>query len=179
MLRLMLLRHAKAVPHRDGADHARALAPRGLSDAEALAVALAGEHLIPDLIAVSDSRRTLETLGAIQAAWPAGGLAGTRVETTGDLYHASSSALLAAIRKLPLSARTVLLIGHNPGIAELALSLAGYGDRYALARMMRKFPTCALAILDFDMETWKEAAIRQGRLDRFVTPADFGGEDTD
>ena len=177
MLRLMLLRHAKAVPQKAGADHDRALAPRGLADAAALAKALADEHQIPDLVAVSDSRRTRETLTALQDAWPGGSLDGTRVETTGDLYHASSSTLLAAIRKLPPAVRTVMMIGHNPGIAELALSLAGYGDRYALARMMQKFPTCALAILDFDMETWQEAAIRKGRLDRFVTPADFGGED--
>ena len=86
---------------------------------------------------------------------------------------------LTAVRHTPPGVKTLMLIGHNPGIAELALSLAGYGDRYALARMMQKFPTCALAVLDFDMETWKEAAIRTGRLDRFVTPADFGGEDGD
>ena len=179
MLRLMLLRHAKALPQKAGADHARALAPRGVSDAATLARALGGEPLIPDRIAVSDARRTVETLRAMKAAWPGGGLGGAQVEVTGDLYHASSSDLLAAIRKSPPVARTVLLIGHNPGIAELALSLAGYGDRYALARMMQKFPTCALAVLDFDMETWKETAIRQGRLDRFVTPEDFGGEDGD
>ena len=179
MLRLMLLRHAKALPQKAGADHARALAPRGLSDAATLARALGGEPLIPDRIAVSDARRTVETLRAMQAAWPGHGLSGALIDTDAGLYHATSSSLLTAVRHTPPGVKTLMLIGHNPGIAELALSLAGYGDRYALARMMQKFPTCALAVLDFDMETWKEMAIRKGRLDRFVTPADFGGEDGD
>ena len=72
-----------------------------------------------------------------------------------------------------------MLIGHNPGIADLALRLAGHGDRYALARMRAKYPTCALAVLDLPGENWRTLAAGAARLDRFVTPKGLGalGED--
>ena len=168
MLRLMLLRHAKAAPQDPARDHARALAPRGLADAAALARDLAGEHMIPDAVLVSDARRTRETLAAMQAAWP--DLAATQASADPALYHAGAEALLRAVRKAG-AAKTLLLVGHNPGLAELALSLAGHGDRYALARMSEKFPTCALAVLDFDCAGWAGVAARGGRLDRFAAPS--------
>lgn len=174
MLRLMLLRHAKAEPHRAGGDHERALAPRGASDSAALAQALSGEHLAPDRILVSDSRRTRETLAAMAAAWPA--LGECPADADSALYHADPAQLLARIRAAPAATKTLMLIGHNPGLAELALTLTGYGDRYALARMAQKFPTCALAVLDFDIEDWRALDRRLGRLERFVTPTHFGGD---
>jgi phosphohistidine phosphatase len=87
--------------------------------------------------------------------------------------------LLDVIRRTPAEVRTLLMIGHNPGMADLATLLTGFGDRYAFARMTTKFPTSGLAVLDCPVERWDEVKERSGRLDRFVTPAslDSGVED--
>jgi phosphohistidine phosphatase len=71
------------------------------------------------------------------------------------------------------------MIGHNPGFEELARLLVGYGDRYAFARMGQKFPTAALAVLDFDAEDWRDLKPGSGRLERFVTPASLGADADD
>jgi phosphohistidine phosphatase len=71
------------------------------------------------------------------------------------------------------------MIGHNPGFQDLARLLVGHGDRYAFARMVQKFPTAALCVLDFDIEDWNEAGPGRARLDRFVTPKSLGVEEDD
>jgi phosphohistidine phosphatase len=69
-----------------------------------------------------------------------------------------------------------MIVAHNPGLAELAVVLAGRGDRYELARLNQEFPTTSLALIDFDVERWKEARPQEGELDRFVTPASLADE---
>jgi phosphohistidine phosphatase len=71
------------------------------------------------------------------------------------------------------------MIGHNPGFEELARLLVGYGDRYAFARMGKKYPTAALVVLDFAAEDWGEVKPGAGRLDRFVTPKSLGQDEDD
>jgi phosphohistidine phosphatase len=78
----------------------------------------------------------------------------------------------------------LLLIGHNPGFADLAKLLIGHGDRYAFARLSQKFPTAGLAVIDFDADSWGGIGPGQGRLDRFrldrfVTPKSLGAEEDD
>lgn len=90
------------------------------------------------------------------------------------MYDATAETLLALARMTPAYARTLLAIGHNPGFAELAASLAGYGDRYAFQRM-RNYPPGAFAVLDFDIEDWQDVWPAKGRLDRFLTPAALAG----
>ena len=82
--------------------------------------------------------------------------------------------LLDVVQEIEGDVRTLLMIGHNPGFAELAHLLTGHGDRYAAARMGQKFPTCGLAVLDFAVDDWRDVTERGGRLDRFVTPASLG-----
>ena len=173
MRRLLLLRHAKAAPLAGGGDHARPLALRGRQDAARLGAWLQERRLTPDLAIVSDARRARETAEIVFA-----GLAekvSRRLEPR--VYNATPQTLLAFARAAPATAQAVMMIGHNPGFAELAQSLTGYGDRYAAARLNAKFPTCGLAILDFDVETWAGLKPRAGRLDSFITPALLGGED--
>lgn len=172
MLRLMLLRHAKALAESAGGDHARALAGRGRHQAQEMGRYMQAEGLLPDAMLASDSVRTSQTWQEMQACFsPVPWLRFDRA-----LYLAHPRSLLAAVHAAPAIAKTVLVIGHNPGLAELADALTGYGDRYAAARMRQKYPTCGLAVLDFDMDNWAQAALKTARLERFIVPADIGAD---
>ncbi len=166
MLRLMLLRHAKAEGDCREGDHARRLSSRGVSEAGQLGGALAQHDLLPDLVLASDSMRTSMTMTGLLGQWP--GKVGVRLMPS--LYNASAGMLLGAIHQQSPDVKCLMLIGHNPGIAELALRLSGSGDRYALSRMRQKFPPCALAVLDFASSNWGEIGPETGRLDRYLTP---------
>ena len=170
MRRLLLLRHAKsswADERHD--DFERPLAPRGVRAAEAMADFLAREGLAPELVLCSAARRAVETwrrmAGRLEVK-PKG-----LVEAA--LYLAGSEALLDRVRRVPDDHATVMLIGHNPGMETLARMLSGSGDRTARRRMAEKFPTAALAVIDFDVARWAELAPGEGRLARFVTPKDL------
>ena len=169
MRRLVILRHAKAVPHGAAPDFDRALAGRGIEDAAAVGRYLAEEQILPDLALVSPALRTRQTW---EGAAPA--LGGVAVQFEDAIYDASATTLLHLVRKVAPSVRTLVVVGHNPGMAQLARDLVGHGDRYAFARLKTKFPTAALAVLDFAVDDWSELNHGGGRLDRFVTP---GGDD--
>jgi phosphohistidine phosphatase len=168
MRRLMLLRHAKAGPLVVGGDMERPLADSGRALAQALGAYLAGEQLFPDLVLVSPARRTRETWEALSQAIEA------RMRVEQRLYDGDPERLLALVQETEPSARGLLLVGHNPGTAELARMLVGHGDRYAAARMAKGYPTAGLAVIDFAVEDWAEVVARGGRLDRFVTPESLG-----
>jgi phosphohistidine phosphatase len=165
MKRLVIFRHAKAVPHEAAPDFDRALNKRGRADAAATGRYLAAEHILPDEALVSPSIRTRETWEEAARSLP-----DTQVRFDPAVYDASVGALMAAIRRTDRSVRTLVLVGHNPGQGELALSLVGHGDRYAYSRMRQGFPTAAVAVIDFDIEDWADIAPNSGRLDRFVPP---------
>jgi phosphohistidine phosphatase len=167
MRRLIVFRHAKAVAHDEAADHERALTARGRRDAAAMGGYLASEGLRPDLALVSTSLRTRETW---EEAAPALGPVELRLDRT--LYLAPPNLLLTLVQALPDAVLSAMIIGHNPGLEELASLLTGFGDRYALARMRDKFPTSAVAVLDLPSEHWASAGPGAARLDRFVVPAD-------
>ena len=173
MLRLCLLRHAKAAALAGGGDHARPLALRGREDAARVGAWLAAHPAIPDLALVSDARRARETFEFAAAAFAEP--VSARLEPR--IYNASPGVLLALAQAEPETVHTLMLVGHNPGMAELAQLLAGYGDRYAASRMRAGFPACALAILDFDAGSWSAIRAGAGRLDCYITPAQLGGED--
>lgn len=164
--RLLLLRHAKSSWNQpELADHDRPLAPRGRRAATAL-----GEHLQrlaqrPELVLCSSAARTVETLQRIRPALPAS----TSVEVEEGLYAADADELLARVRQLPSTVACALLIGHNPGIEDLAVMLAGHGDRAARAAMAAKFPTAALANLTID-EHWSAVEPGAATLDEFWIP---------
>jgi phosphohistidine phosphatase len=175
MLRLLLFRHAKTARESGGGDHDRPLTKRGEEDSKRIGRYLSDEQLLADLVVASDSRRTRQTLDlALKAAHQH---PQTRLDRA--VYLAEPHTLLGVLRRTPAEVRTLMLIGHAPGMADLGTLLTGFGDRYAFARMTTKFPTSGLAVLDFPVERWDEVKERSGRLDRFVTPAslDSGVED--
>jgi phosphohistidine phosphatase len=81
--------------------------------------------------------------------------------------------MLTEIGKVPKTAETVMLVGHNPGLGSLASLLAGSGDAKALANLHGKFPTAAIAILGFDVGEWDALAPGNGRLLAFMRPRDL------
>ena len=169
MKRLYLLRHAKS--SWDDAslpDHERPLAPRGKKAAKAMAGHLRKEGVRPALVLCSSSVRTRETLALIAKVLGEE----VPVEVEEGLYGAGAEELLERLRAVPAGVASVLLIGHNPAVQELALDLAGGGAERA--RLEEKFPTGALATLEFDVETWTELEPGRGELVAFVVPRELG-----
>lgn len=165
MRRLIIFRHAKAVPHGAAPDFDRALAPRGLEAAAEQGRMLRDEMLLPDKALVSPALRTRQTWERAAEA-----LHGVPVVFDERIYDAHAGRLLQVVREKGDGAGVVALVGHNPGMTDLAIVLVGHGDRYAFARLRTKFVTAGIAVIDFDVESWADAQPGGGRLDRFVTP---------
>ena len=168
MRTLHLLRHGKSsFDDRELDDRERPLAPRGVRAAALVGVYLAQERLVPELVLCSSARRAAETWQRAAAELPRP----PRLEREDALYMASARALLDRVRRVDDAVQSLLLVGHNPGFAELATRLAG-DDAEAVARI-GKFPTASLASFALARGGW--GALGSGRvaLVRFVRPADL------
>lgn len=130
---------------------------------------MAKRRWVPDLVLCSRAERVRETW-QLMAPLLGGRIASKTLRT---IYPGAPSRLLMTLRRSPDAARTLLLIGHNPGLGSLATSLCGAGSKKALARMSAKFPTAGLAVIDFDAEHWSEVAGGAGRLEAFIRPKDL------
>jgi phosphohistidine phosphatase len=163
----MLLRHAKSSwPSSGMQDAARPLSERGEAAARLMGAYMAHHALIPDRILCSPARRTRETLAGIATQWPA------NMDVVFDqrLYAATPQSILSVVRVQDEAARTLLVIGHNPGLQEAAELLIAAGDVELRERLREKFPTAALAVVDFAIDKWRNIHERSGRLDRYVIP---------
>ncbi len=169
--RLLLLRHAKSAYPQGVADIDRPLAPRGREAAPLMGGYIAREGLRPDFAMVSPARRTQETWAAVRPF-----LDGTREETVPSIYEAPSARILDAIRSAPDAVGTLLVIGHNPGIGEAALRLVGEGEKDLRRDLREKFPTAALAVIDFGTGSWAGIAEGTGTLLRYVRPRQLAAE---
>ena len=89
------------------------------------------------------------------------------------IYPGAPGRLLETLRRAADDVATLMLIGHNPGLGHLAASLCGSGPKQALERLRGKFPTAALAVIQFDIDHWNELALGTGRLRAFVRPKDL------
>jgi phosphohistidine phosphatase len=169
MKRLYLLRHAKSSwDDPTLADEDRPLAPRGRRAAKVMARHLRRTGTTPELVLCSPSTRTRQTLTRI-----APGLGeNANVQIKLDLYGASASALLEVLHEVPDEVDSVMLIGHNPGIQDLVLSLARAGSESA--RVRTKFPTAAMATLELGA-SWRELAPGSAELVSFVKPKELAG----
>lgn len=170
MLRLALLRHAKSSwddPRR--LDFDRPLNARGKSAAPVMGAVIASLKLAPDAILCSPAARTRETLDLVM---PSLNAPVTRVLYPQALYHATPDDLLAAVRDVPAETRCILLVGHNPGLHELAHRLATDGAPTDLNRLTDRYPTAALAVLTFPAATFRDLDPDTGTLAAFITPKD-------
>ena len=173
MLRLLLLRHAKAIPYAGRDDYARPLTERGRADASLVGAVIARQMPALELVIHSGAARTRETANIVLSKLPAG----IEISVEPEIYEATRPALLRLVQELPDDSSTVLIVGHNPGVADIARFLSGRGKAEALGRMSLKFPTSGLAVLEFDLPSWGDVSPRAGRLAAFTTPAALGGED--
>ena len=166
MLTLLLLRHAKAEQLAHGDDFDRKLTERGRADALALGVHLRRLHIVPDKALVSSAVRTSETFDLF-----AEGI-GAPVDVAFDeaLYNASEQTLRDLLKSMPPSVKTLLVVGHNPGIMDVAIRLARDGDGGELNLMRDRYPPCTLSLICFDTDDWRDARSTGGRLDLFLMP---------
>jgi phosphohistidine phosphatase len=167
MRRLMLLRHAKSDWSSPGMpDRERPLNARGVTDARTMSIYFARHALVPDLVLCSPAERTRQTAEAIVKGWPGA----VEIDYSDRLYEATPEAIIAVVRTAAPQAHGLLVIGHNPGLHEAARMLIAAGDIEPRERLHEKFPTAALAVIDFPIDAWSKLHRQSGRLDRFVTP---------
>jgi phosphohistidine phosphatase len=157
--RLVVLRHSKAEPH-SSSDASRKLADRGHRDAADAGRFLAEAGLAPDHVLVSAATRTQETWAEVHAQVGGDPL----VDVTWDLYDAGPEDVVVALRSVPEDAATVLVVGHNPTMAQLVHTLDDEtGDDEARQVLDEGFATSAVAVLDVDV-AWSDLAPGAGRL---------------
>jgi phosphohistidine phosphatase len=168
---ILLLRHAKSawnIPQQT--DHDRPLNNRGERAARTMAGHMAEKAPRPGLILCSTAARTRQTLAPLVKAL---GSPTPPISLEKQLYLASESELMDRLQALPEDVETVLLIGHNEGIGELAVALAGQGHGEALQRLREKYPTGALATLALRQGSWDTLGPGTCELLSFVRPRDL------
>ncbi len=170
MPRLLLLRHAKSAWDAPGlADFERPLNARGRRAAPMMGRHMAEHALVPDRVLCSTARRTRETFGCLLPFLDRE----MDVQFTRALYETGPADYLAAIRTRGGSARTLLLIGHNPALQELALDLIAAGNPAILSGIGDAYPTAGLSIIDFPDRTWSDIRPRSGRIVAFFRPREL------
>jgi phosphohistidine phosphatase len=167
MRRLLLLRHAKTERAGPGQlDRERELTKGGRADAELIGVYMAKHGLVPELAVVSPASRTQETWTLLSAAFT-----GKKPRVCNDerVYNASAEVLFKLIAE-PGKARSLLIVGHNPSLHEVAVKLVASGDVEARERIAEKLPTSGLVVIDLPFDDWSKLHAQAGRLERFVGP---------
>ncbi len=165
MKRLILTRHAKSswddplTP-----DHDRPLNERGKAAAADLGQWLASRGYVPDQVLCSDAVRTRKTFSGIAPALPGA----PELELKPALYHAGPDVMLAVLRHA--TGDVVMMIGHNPGIAEFASRIVAQSPRNP---EFSRYPTGATLVADFAIEDWKDIGFGMGTVDDFIVPREI------
>ena len=176
MAQLLLLRHAKSAWDDPSLpDHQRPLNNRGERAAGAMGNVFASGRLAPDLALVSSARRAQQTFAALELNAEA-----TEIVVTDALYLADVEQIFERLRQVPAGTRSVLVVGHNPGLNDTAIELVG-NDPAArpeppVMRLLDGYPTATLAEFTISVP-WAEIGPGCGRLVRFQRPDDVGGAD--
>lgn len=164
---LVLLRHGKSAYPPGVSDHDRPLAPRGRRGAAMAGAWITANLPVIDHVLCSTAERTRQTLAASDLLKPS-----VLVDYTDEIYEAYPQELLALVKAASPAERTLLLVGHAPGIPGLAQLLAGPdSDQDALARLRTKFPTAAIAVLRLEGD-WADAKKGGAALTHFDRPGD-------
>lgn len=166
MSRLFLLRHARAAWAQPGMrDFDRPLDPEGRREAEAIGTAMLASGFIPEGTLCSSARRARETWDAVAKHVSSGSNGAIFTDT---LYSADATGYLAVIRDSG-DPQSLLVVGHNPMMEDLAFALAADGDGEARATLAHGFPVSGLAVIEFDGPL-SDAKPRKGFLQAFLTP---------
>jgi phosphohistidine phosphatase len=171
MRRLLLLRHAKTEHNApSGRDQDRRLDERGRHDAAEIGGWIGRHPPFSNHVMVSPAVRAKQTW---ELAWAAmqDHVPPPQVEYLPELYGAGAAQLLQSIRTAAATdPQALMLVGHNPGLHELALALVGSGDQAARQALHDNLPTSGLAIFDFLSDDWNDVSFRRGHLVLFVSP---------
>lgn len=161
MKRLVLMRHAKSSWASPGLrDHDRPLNERGRRSAKALGDWIRANNIFVNQVLVSSSTRTLETLRLLELE--------CEREVLDSLYHADHSAMMSALNSA--TGQTVLMLGHNPGIAYFAHRLVSAPPNHP---RFDDYPTCATLVAQFDIDGWSDLQPGQGKATAFVIPREL------
>ncbi|NVK19155.1 MAG: histidine phosphatase family protein [Methylocystaceae bacterium] len=170
MKNLLLLRHAKSSWSNPGLlDFERPLNNRGQSAADQMALYLSKNLPLPDHVICSTAQRTRETLNALLKAYAHE----MTIDLSRDLYMAPPSVMMGLIHAVPDQVETLILISHNPGMEELALSLSKPVHSPAMEDMLYKYPTAACAHLSFEGANWTDVRMKSASLEAFIKPRDI------
>ena len=160
-MKLYLLRHARAEVGGDATpDHARVLTADGRREAAGVGSWLSGRNQPPALVLCSSAARAVETMECVLAELSEK----PEVSVSSDLYLVSASKLLDQIRSTQSGISSVMMVGHNPGMAELAAKLSAQGDPAALRSLARRFPPATLAELELLGSSWADLDPDSGKL---------------
>lgn len=168
MRELLIFRHAKSSwsdPDLD--DHDRPLNARGRLAAPVMGRHMRDNDIAPELVLCSTSERTRQTW---DLAYPSIDQGKPATVYTREIYEALPAALMSCIHTVDPGIRSLMLLGHNPGCQILAMQLTTTADGDALQRLSTKFPTAALARIQFDSESWRDIHTVPGHLVQFITP---------
>jgi len=166
MRHLILLRHAKT--ERDstsGEDFDRRLDERGRMDSALVGAWLASRPTAPELALVSSAVRARETWDIIAPHLP-----GIRVEFHDGLYLSNPLQIFKTIRSAPDSAASLLVLGHNPGLHELAWNLADEANTADRAALAQNLPTCGALVFACPISAWSNLGLQTNTLEEFMTP---------
>jgi phosphohistidine phosphatase len=172
MKNLTLLRHAKSGWEDSvNRDFDRPLNPRGRKAARTVALEMKTQGLDFDLVLASPARRVIETLEEVAA-----GFGPLRADYDPRLYLASTATLLEIVRATPDEVERLLLVGHNPGLEEIALRLSRRDEGGLRREIEVKYPTGTVAEIELPVEHWAEVREGAGSLVRFIRPRDLDPE---
>jgi phosphohistidine phosphatase len=169
MRRLMLLRHAKALPAKGGKDIDRPLSEEGREEAQVVGQYMAAEGLDTTMALISPAERARQTFDLVDNFLTSS----PKMRVEPKMYEASWVSLFALVRKMPVKQTSLLLVGHNPGFEDLANELIGSGSKTAISRFARRMATGALAVIDFDTKGWSRIKALGGHLSYFESPDDL------
>jgi phosphohistidine phosphatase len=164
MKTILLLRHAEAAPIAND-DRKRPLTSRGRTDSEMLARKMSAFKLTPDYVVCSPARRARETFECMEKILP-----GVSVIYPEYLYNASSDELFESIRKLTDTAKTVLMVAHNPGIHNLATQLAGKGDHENINALHHGYKPGTMSVIECNCDNWAAITLGENKLAQIIKP---------
>lgn len=159
MKKLVLIRHAKATHETGYADFERPLTQKGMHDAAVMAGRLKEQDLVPRILISSPALRTISTANIFSEHLS---LAAATEEK--KIYDASEEELIEVVMSLPDDSDFIGLVGHNPGVSQLLYYLSGSAQ---------EMPTCAIAIIEFSLDTWDAVTANSGKLTYFDSPKEI------
>lgn len=167
-MKLLLMRHAKSSwEDTDLPDEARPLNARGRAAAAVMASWIKDRGDIPDVVITSSATRSRETWEQIAKAL---GKTKAKVIVAKNLYSSGPSEMLSTLQDVPKSAKTVLMIGHQPVVSSFARKLANGSTPASCARAYKKFPTGAIAVIEPHAKSWKKTKFGEADFKRFAVP---------